>query len=93
MSEQSEQQYHIRRTIAVLGSERLGLTLSSSGLEVWLSHSDWLHSFPLPVGRDEDWMAFKAAVESIRAEALSRARQEIAFQQLVDPIDGPSGEA
>lgn len=83
----------IRRAIEVeRGKERMSLALADHGMTVWLNHSDWPHPFPLPV-TDEDWPTVRDAVESIRAEAKSRAKMENAFQQLVDPIDGPNGEA
>lgn len=83
----------IRREVQVLGDTRLFLTLADHGMEIWLGHSDWPHGFPLPVGRDADWQAVREAIESIRAEAAERARINVAFQDLVDPIDGPGGEA
>lgn len=83
----------IRREIAVeMDRERLSLTLADHGMCVWLRHSDWPHAFPIPV-TDEDWPTVRDAIESIRTEALRRAKTENAFQQLVDPIDGPDGEA
>lgn len=91
MSEELKER--IEREVQVLGDQRLFLTLASSGLEVWCSHSGWRGTFPLPVGRDKDWEAVRAAIDSIHAEAKERARRENAFQQLVDPIDGPDGEA
>ncbi len=80
------------RQIAI-GNEQLSMRLSECGLMIWLEFSDWPHRFPLCAGREKDWAAFKSAVDEIRSEALQRARITNAVQDLLDPIDGPNGEA
>jgi hypothetical protein len=83
----------IQRTISVGNGELLRATLSECGVFLWLESSEWPGKFPLYVGIDEDWEAFRQAVEAIRAEASDRAHIRNTVQQLIDPIDGPDGEA
>ncbi len=73
--------------------EKMCLTLGESGVDIWIERQDWPYRFPLSAMMDWDWAVFTGAVISIQNEARRRAKMEVAFQQLVDPIDGPDGEA
>lgn len=80
------------RHIHVDGEGTWRVTLSDDGLTLWVSASEWpqFGTFPLP---RRGWADFKVAVDEILVQATEQARIDNAFDALVDPIDGPNGEA
>jgi hypothetical protein len=80
----------LERLATTPGEEPVLLTLADHGLTIWVSSRRWPQPFPLPRRR---WDVLKADGDALLKADEERARISNAVVHLMDPIDGPDGEA
>lgn len=81
-----------RKGVYTPGEPVVGVELDPCGLILWLTMTDDNQTWKLPLPR-RAWGEIQIAIGSLLAEEAERTRISLAVQQLIDPIDGPGGEA